>query len=91
MELVALLTVMRMKVLESVPSSGSITLQDLAKAIEAQESMISVRSSQHRRNSRETDCSILERLLRLLVAIRFLNQAPDGRYSHFQYSPWPLQ
>ena len=44
-ESVAIRTFMKLKVLEAIPTTGSISLQDLAKATGAQESLLGIENS----------------------------------------------
>ncbi|RSL68366.1 hypothetical protein CEP54_002842 [Fusarium duplospermum] len=71
-ELVAIRAFMRLKVLDAIPASGSITLKDLSQATGMQDSLL---------------CAF-ERIGRLLVASGFLDQIKPygGEYKHTKFS-----
>jgi hypothetical protein len=54
-ELVALRTFIKLKVLESIPETGSISLRDLAQATGAQESLLGTYLSPPRRERKYRD------------------------------------
>ncbi|KAF4442844.1 hypothetical protein F53441_11634 [Fusarium austroafricanum] len=73
-ELIAVRTFMKLKVLDAIPATGSISLQDLSEATGIQDSLLGP--------------IISERMGRVLVASGFLDQTePDGgEYKHTKFS-----
>ncbi|KIX09480.1 uncharacterized protein Z518_00560 [Rhinocladiella mackenziei CBS 650.93] len=66
-EVVAIRTLRGLGVFEKIPVEGSISLADLSKATNVQD-------------------SLLERMLRLLVGVGFVDQTADYKYGHTKFS-----
>jgi uncharacterized protein (DUF2384 family) len=83
-ELVAVRTLLKFKLLEKTPSSGSISQEALTKAT-------GVKINSLVRRATDLDMSLLtndstDRILRLVVDTVFLDQSATGEYIHTKFS-----